>query len=239
MIAEQLEIALEDDFFELGDLSKNSLSSSAALFGCSDQLLEGTTNEKKKYNLIMRLEALFSTFIGISEFSNSFNGLFTLALCLDNSGSSYDEDIDITLKFPENILITPMEFPCKDTRQKAYLLDECDIDSIFGIYSTVKYMDYASSTKQHFHPSSFPGNYGRDIDKEFLNEVMNVFYYDFYQSGLHTYLKLHFDYIKQHTTVAFPSVLLLKSPIKNIEYDITSKYNPNVVHSILRIEERV
>lgn len=97
MIAEQLEIALEDDFFELGDLSKNSLSSSAALFGCSDQSLEGTTNEKKKYNLIMRLEALFSTFIGISEFNNSFKGLFTLALCLDNSGSSYDEDIDITL----------------------------------------------------------------------------------------------------------------------------------------------
>lgn len=187
----------------------------------------------------MRLEALFSTFIGISEFNNSFKGFFALALCLDNSGSSYDEDIDITLMFPANALITPKEFPCKESRQKVFLLDECDMDSIFGIESTVNYMDYASSTKQYSHSSSIPSIYGRDIDEEFLNEVKDIFYYEFYQSGDHTYLKLHFDYIKQHTTVAFPSALILKSPIKNIEYEITSKHNPNVIHSILRIEERI
>lgn len=142
------------------------------------------------------------------------------------------------LVFPTNILITPKEFPCKESHQKVYLLDECDMDSIFGIESTVRYLDYASSTKQYLHSSGVPSVYGRDIDEEFLNEVNNIFCYEFYQSGQHTFLKLHFDYIKQHTSVAFPSVLILKSSIKNIEYDITSKYNPNVIHSILRIEER-
>lgn len=235
-IAERIGIILEADFFELGNLSKNELKAAVAIMGCSDQSLVGTPSEKEKYNLIMRLESLFITFIGISSFFNSFKDISSIELCLENSGGSYDEDIDITLKFPTGILITPEEFPCEDTIQKKFLLDDSDMEELFGIGATVKYMDYASSTKRLFHSRPYDPFHGRDIDEEFLNEVQDIFCYEFYQDDQQVYLKLHVDYIKQHTTVAFPSKLLLKAPVETIEYEITSKHNSEVIRSVLSIE---
>lgn len=237
--AESIGIILEAGFFELGNLSKNELIATTTIMGCSDQSLVGTPSEKEKYNLIMRLESLIITFIGISSFFNSFKDFFSIKLCLKNNGGSYDEDIDITLMFPTGILITPEEFPCEDTNQKKFLLDDSDMEELFGIGATVKYMDYSSSTKRLFHSHSHDPFHGRDIDEEFLNEVQDVFYYEFYQEDQQVYLKLHVDYIKQHTTVAFPSVLLLKVPVESIEYEITSKHNSEVIRSVLNIESEL
>lgn len=236
-IAESLDITLEADFFELGNLSKNETAALASVMGHSEQALIGTSEEKKKYNLVLHLESLFSTYIGISSFFNSFKDLFSIMLCLENNGGSYDEDIDIILGFPANILITPDEFPCKDSHQKKFLLDECDIEELFGIGATVKYMDYASSSKKLVHSRYSDPLYGRDINEDFQEELEDTFYYDFYPNGRQMYLKLHIDYIKQHTAVAFPSVLLLKAPVETIEYEITSKHNSEVIRSVLKIEK--
>ena len=236
-IAGRLDITLEADFFELGNLSKNETASLASVMGHSNQFLVGTSEEKKKYNLILRLETLFSTYRGISSIFDSFKDFFSIKLCLDNKGSSYDEDIDIILRFPTNVLITPDEFPCKESYQKEYLLDECDMEEVFGIGATVKYMNYGSSSKKLLHSHFSDPLYGRDINEDFQEELENTFYYGFYPDDRQMYLKLHVDYIKQHTTVAFPSVLLLKAPVETIEYEITSKHNPEVIRSVLNIEK--
>ena len=101
----------------------------------------------------------------------------------------------------------------------------------------MKYMDYASSSKKLVHSRYSDPLYGRDINEDFQEELEDTFYYDFYPNGRQMYLKLHIDYIKQHTAVAFPSVLLLKAPVETIEYEITSKHNSEVIRSVLKIEK--
>ena len=70
-----------------------------------------------------------------------------------------------------------------------------------------------------------------------LEELNDVFHYARYDSGNNYILKLKVDYIKHHTSVAFPTILLLKGEVSEIPYRITSKNNPNIVEGVLSVRK--
>ena len=53
--------------------------------------------------------------------------------------------------------------------------------------------------------------------------------YQKYEKETCDILVFHIPYLKHHAKMAFPSVLTFKNPPKEIAYEITSKYIPDII----------
>lgn len=234
--AERLELGLPDDFFDLGNLKKNALASNI-LTGPS---LEGSTEEKRKYEKIQELQEAISDALKWSTVEKAFSDKRCIRLAIQNCGKAIDEDVEITFEVPQKSLLALDEFPQFSNKIMGYLLNECEMDTLFGIDSTAEYVEYSESQKNssHYYRSSSHGLPGLvpDYSDDFKAELDDIFCYSIYPNGDNYILKLKVDYIKHNTVVAFPSVLFVKDEITEIPYKITSKHNPDVVEGTLKIQ---
>lgn len=235
-IAKQLQLSLPENFFELGNLSKNTFSSNP-LTGLS---LDGTPTEKQKYRKIKKLHETISKAIEWGPIEKAFSNKNCIRLAVQNCGKAADEDAEITFEIPQNALLTLDGFPKFSNDEMGYLLNNCDMSALFGIDSTAEYLDYYESERNRSNKSYTSRNYGLpgyvpDYSDDFINEWNDVFCYSIYPDNNKFIVKLKVDYIKHNTTVAFPSILFINGVISAIPYKITSKNNPNVVEGILKV----
>lgn len=236
-VAEELEIELPDNFFDLGNLDEDPLS----ITSLGHKSLRGTEEEKQKYR---KIKNLHKTIFKASEWipiEKSFSDKQCLRLAIQNYGNAVDEDVEISLEIPQKVLLTINEFPKFKNSEMGYLLNDCDMDVLFGITSTAEYIDYYESKKRtisHPTPHTFdlPG-YIHNFDDEFVEELNETFCYSIYPNGENYIIKLKIDYIKHYTTVAFPTIIFIKDKVTEIPYKITSKNNPNIVESVLSVSE--
>ena len=235
-VAEILNVELPEDFFCLGDLSQSPIP--ATPFG-GGQLI-GTNEEKEKYRKIERLNETISECLNWAPIENAFSGKKCIKLALQNSGTAVDEDIEISIKFPRECVVLLQDFPSFNNVEQGYLLNDCDMKKMFGIASTPEYSNYYASivnksfVPSHHATSSFPGitpNYSDD----FVNELEDTFCYDFFETGETCIIKLKFEYIKHHTTIAFPTVIFVQGELFSAEYSITSRNAPEVINGIIEI----
>ena len=71
--------------------------------------------------------------------------------------------------------------------------------------------------------------------------VEKDFYIDeIYEVNDKILLKVHFDYIKQHSVIAFPTPIFLRNLVENkfISYKITSKHYPDIVNGEIELRVR-
>lgn len=235
-MAKTLELELPDDFFDLGNLSKNPLSSDF-LTGPS---LEGSEGEIRKYEKIQELQETISDALKWATVEQSFSDKHCLKLAVQNCGKAIDEDVEITFEIPQKSLLTLDEFPQFSNKTMGYLLNECTMDVLFGIGSTAEYIGYPESQKNErryygTHSYGLPGLVP-DYSDDFKAELDNIFCYSVYPNGNSYILKIKVDYIKHNTSVAFPSVLFIKDEITEIPYKITSKNNPDIVEGTLKVQ---
>lgn len=223
-VARYLSIEISEDFFNLGDLSKSTLSTSV-LGGSS---LIGTDEEKRKYRTIGVLRDTFSKCLEWEPIEKAFSDKKCIKLALQNCGTDVDEDIELSLKIPKECLLPLSEFPKFSNDEMEYLLRYCDMGEMFGICSTSEYSDYSNSiTNRHFSPhiSNYPTlpGYTPDYSDDFIRNLESTFCYSCFEEKGNFILKLKIDYIKHNTVVAFPSVIFIKKPFTSISYTITSK----------------
>ena len=235
-VAEILNIELPEDFFCLGNLSQSAITTTP--FG-GGQLI-GTDQEKEKYRKIERLNETISECCDWAPIENAFSGKKCIKLALQNSGTAVDEDIEISIKFPRECVVLMQDFPSFNNSEQGYLLKSCDMKKLFGINSTPEYSNYYTSivnksfVPQYHASSSFPGfipNYSED----FANELEDTFCYDFFETGETCIIKLKFEYIKHHTTIAFPTVIFVQGELCSAEYSITSRNAPEVISGTIAI----
>lgn len=235
-MAKILELELPEDFFDLGNLSKNPLSSDF-LTGLR---LEGSADEIRKYEKIQELQETISDALKWARVEEAFSDKRCIKLAIQNCGKAIDEDVEITVEIPQKSLLTLDEFPQFSNKTMGYLLNECAMDVLFGISSTAEYLEYSESQKNSspYYRSSSHGLPGiiPDYSGDFKAELDDIFCYSIYPSGDNYILKLKVDYIKHNTSVAFPSVLFLTDEITGIPYKITSKSNPDIVEGTLKIQ---
>ena len=234
-MAEYLGLDLPDHFFDLGNLVKDTLSSTV-LTGLS---LSGTTEEKQKYKKIKKLHENISKALEWAPIEKAFSNRNCMRLAIQNCGKAIDEDIEITFEIPKNSLLTLDNFPRFNNDEMGYLLNDCDMSVLFGISSTAEYVNYAESERNHSN-SYTPRNYGLpgyvpNYSNDFIDEWNDVFCYSIYPDKDKFIIKLKVDYIKHNTTVAFPSILFINGMISEIPYKITSKNNPNIVDGIINV----
>lgn len=139
--------------------------------------------------------------------------------------------------------MTTSEFPELDDDSVEYLINECDMVKLFGIESTAEYDDFSASqndfpTYQAPHPCGLPG-FAPDYRKDYEEDLEDVFCYSRYNSGDNYIVKLKVDCIKHNTTVALPTILFIKAPIVEIPYKITSKFNPNMIEGIIKVQNNI
>lgn len=235
-MAKILELELPEDFFDLGNLSKNPLSSDFL----TGPRLEGSADEIRKYEKIQELQETISDALKWARVEEAFSDKRCIKLAIQNCGKAIDEDVEITVEIPQKSLLTLDEFPQFSNKTMGYLLNECAMDVLFGISSTAEYLEYSESQKNSspYYRSSSHGLPGiiPDYSGDFKAELDDIFCYSIYPSGDNYILKLKVDYIKHNTSVAFPSVLFLTDEITGIPYKITSKSNPDIVEGTLKIQ---
>lgn len=231
-VAEILRIQISDDFFELGGLSTktNTLSASILLGGGPE--LNGTPEEKHKYDLIHKTEDMIYDFARAIPFIDAFENIKFVRLAVKNSGTMHDENVSITLSFNKGALLTIEEIADMSNDVYDYIMNECNQQKVFGIDRGVDYLDYKSSIKgikpinisvpSLTNPLGIKADKIDDIDrKERLED-----YLDYYISTQNNQdiVKINIDEIIHNDAVAFPSILMLKTDVDSIEYTIHSKY---------------
>ena len=235
-VADGMKLELPDGFFCVGNLKKSTISNS--IFGGTSYT--GTDAEKRKYQLLCDI---YKRIVDLSDWlavERAFDGLKCVKLALSNIGTCVDEDIDVALHIPKDILITLNEFPELSLETMRYLSHDCDMHDLFEIHSTSEYGDYNSALTIHpqtpsYHPvPAFPGT--EDYQSDYEDELCDIFCYDIYDNGENFVVKLKFDYLKHHTTVAFPAAVLLRAKPETIRYTITSKNSAEVISGHLLVE---
>ncbi|MDO4394224.1 MAG: hypothetical protein Q4C80_07425 [Bacillota bacterium] len=240
-VASKLEIELPNDFFDLGDLSRNPLRSTQVLVGGTD--LEGSSEAFEKYQLYDELETAISDYCEWGPIEKTFSGIHCIQLAIFNSGNKPDQNIAVTLKVPANSIMTPTDIANLDNEILNNLLSDYHALDLFAIPSTVSYLDYESSMKK---PSlvgaaacKLPSTLYRKttLDRhEIEDELQTVFNdYQFFTSSDSIIIKTEFDEIMHNTIVAFPTVLLLNHDIESIEYSIRSRNMEDVFNDSLTL----
>lgn len=229
-IAENLGCTIEDNFFELGDLYKDSLSLMLSRGGS----LEGAEVEKQKYFSIIKLVDMINDLIAWAPYEQMFDGLKCIKLVLTNSGTAVDEDIDITINMPKGMLLHHKFLPIQKKDTLHTMKEPVDLEDIFGIKKSVNYYDYASSRmKSGLRFTGGANTYpmiNRDYEEEYLEDLDKIFLYEIYEDDNFDKIKLHVDYIKHNNSVAFPTVIFVsEGSEKDISYEITSKNSVDVV----------
>jgi hypothetical protein len=227
-------IDIADDFFEFGNLRKKEIIAIPSSYE-----LNGSTEEKGKYALVEKLAGEISELLKWEKVEQCFSNLNCLELALSNEGTAFDEDVEIILELNKDSFILPKSVAKLDNDTMGYMLNDCDIYKLFGINSTPDYLEYFSSQKNHVYPAGTPYipelGHSPNYKSDFLGKYNDAFCYDYYEQKDSIVLKLHFEYIKQHTTIAFPSVMFVKEDINRIKYTIKSKNNPDVVEGVIEV----
>lgn len=235
-VAEKLEINLNDSFFDIGDLSESPLLSNIPFGG---RELKGTTEEKEKYNAIVSLKNDIYTMIGHIQMEQYYDKFFGVELLISNDGTNYDEDIDIEIFIPKGKYIDVMSIPVPT--EEVDLDDDWCFADIFEIPSTKDFIAYINTKKESFfstNPSPVNIFGGRNYEEEYRETLNEIFEYGVYENETETILKVHFDYLKQHQTAAFPTWIFFDGANEGfvLKYKITSKNSKDIVEREMEVK---
>ena len=191
----------------------------------------GTDLEKKKFQLITNLKYLIHRYKAWEPLKVAYRGFKSISFVLCNNGTTYDEDIEITLEFPRISFIPfdclPVDF---DNTTCTYIIDEIGgVAELFKIRETSVY----SEGKQYgvgFYPAP---SIMQDRCRSFREEFSSTFGYKTFIDKSKCIVKHNIPYIKQHTKIAFPTVLFVKDSYIEIPYTITSKHCKDIVQDKL------
>lgn len=209
-------------------------------FSRSDQL-RGTEDEKRKYITILSIIKIYTEYMCWLTFEEAYKDYYTISLALSNVGSIPDEDIDLTLFFNDGQIAMSTDLPALDEATAKFIRKDNRVNSIFALKSDICYKDYLSS--QIHAPTAlrrdilvFPFSNNRSEKDMLLDDLKDMFCYEYFHKKEQVVLKLHFDYIKQNTAVAFPSVLFIDQSVDSIDYKICSKNCPSVIRGKLELQ---
>ena len=102
------------------------------------------------------------------------------------------------------------------------LLNGCDLHNFFRIKSTKDYLAYEDSMIRSKHPlisnNYIPSfgksrNWSREDAGNAINEAIG---YQYYPDGNNAIISISFDEIMHNTTIAFPTMILVKKDLESI-----------------------
>lgn len=237
-VASKWDIEMKEGFFDIGELRESTMFHNPLL---GEKELKGTREEKEKYYAIVSLAHDIYTMVRHMQMEEYYGKLCGVKLLICNDGTVFDEDIDVELTIPGNRYIDIDSIPVP--KEEIDRDEKWSFSDIFEIQSTKDYISYIDTCKGHDFgglPNSYSGNIfcGRDYEEEYREALNDVYEYNVYKNGTDVILKVHFDYLKQHQTAAFPTWIFLENVSDDfvIKYRIISKRNENIIEREMEIK---
>ena len=246
--AEELNIDISDEFFFLGDLKYYSLP-----VDFDNYQLIGSSIEKEKYSLLKKLKNRIHSANAWKTIRAFFKGVKCTRLALQNGGNAIDEDVEIEMTFSKKAIVLIDDLLGLERTAKEYLVSKCNMKALFGIPGSRQYKEYSEINdeignayesvlipKSPFSDEEYDEEYDDEnyndedsFEEDYYDQLKEIFDYAIYEEDGAVIIKVKFDYIKHHTAVAFPSILLLRESSPHISYEIKSKYIPEIQHGLV------
>lgn len=238
------EIKLHENFWCLGNLKKHKFQMPTP-FGKSAPSYIGTDEEKKRFSKLNKLYWEIISYKEYIEYFTYIDNIKFVELIVSNLGKTYDEDIDIKLMVPKgcllkhNNLLYPGENIIEEIQGieldeflfKIKESDSVDAYSYFQIIpSNIERINInpliAYTTKTSYEDQKY----------NYKNSLEHIFIYKNFTNSEFDILRFGIEYLKHNSSMAFPSILMFENVPQTIEYEITSKYIPDVVKGKIHLK---
>lgn len=238
VVAELLNIELENDFWDFGGLVKKELVEGKAI-------LLGTTRQKNKEQLLWKLIPKISERVGYENYASAFEDICILPIVLKNNGSIANQKIMITLKIPKNSvelvdIDSIVDSVCvnleiaksiidEDLTRKVWMPKEDDKISWEGIGYNFSDIDIRIN---------FNKNNLSLYKEKILSELKSYIEYDIVYDDSNIIIKWEIDNIRPDECVMLGKYLVFKriEHGTEINYDIISQQAPKRLEGRLLVE---
>lgn len=236
------EIKLHDDFWNTGNLKIRN-SKFESIFSYNGPSFVGTDEEKNRYLSLKDLYRSIKIYNQYVEYAGYIDNINILKLMVSNLGNTYDEDIDVKLIIPKGCLLRHDELPYPGIDIIENILNGGLFELIFSIKENDIYNKYEfnkpnlPSFNQIYNPipilkKSRDEQY-KENKEDYRDSLDMIFQYKVIEKSDSDVLMFNIDYLKHNSSVAFPSALMLKRVPETIEYEINSKFIPEVIKGTL------
>lgn len=234
-----------EEFFFIGDLIKQQQALGGGPLGMDRSFkYVGTEEEKKKYKLIKEIYLEIDKYSQYVQFFSEISKKYNIELALSNSGTNYDEDVDVKIFVKKGLLCLGKHLPFPGDDILPMITNA--LEGMFKSKKSVsinEYNDYPIIPRNLSVPAfGLNGiSYEEEVKSnkiEFRNKIESLFCYEYFQDGEFDILCYNQKYIKQNTNIFLPSFVVLNDFVDEIYYEISSKQYPEVIKENLEIIER-
>jgi hypothetical protein len=238
-------IVIDESFFYIGNLLGKNSFQVYPIFGGGGDSISGTDAEKEKYELI---DDIYFEILEYRQYKEFFEALqqFSILSCITtNSGTMHDEDIDVKIYVQKGTLVLLKDIPVPGGQIIEEINNSKILKNLFCREATAKidsFTDYPVSTYLDLPEFESPFE-RRDAGKEYAKRrskyqsaLEDLFCYSVFADCEQDILEFNINYLKQHRSVYFPTVLLLKEIPEFIDYEIRSKNSADVIEGRLTIK---
>jgi hypothetical protein len=244
-LKELFDIGITDDFFNVGNLREN-YSVLTLPFNNGIEYI-GTAVEKAKMEALNHLRWELETFTELKKFSDQIDEYRPLTLVLQNSGTTFDEEIAVTLQLPIEVEIALPEnlYVPDDLGALEKIITIRYFRQVFRIQEDSSVSGYEYSPLADFDPDgsmeifykmsghSEKLKYKR---RKLMRQADAIFEYEFFNDLAGFYqLRFHFNKVNPNIRMAFPFHLFVKSVNDfEITYDIKTKNSSAIYQGTLK-----
>ncbi|ALC52857.1 hypothetical protein ACN91_15095 [Bacillus cereus] len=235
-IKKLLGVEVEKSFFYVGNLSTKKM-----MF--SDKVeVKGTAEEKEKGKLLDSFLRKLYKYEQYYSYRKYIESLYLIPLVLRNNGQSYDEDIEVIIKIPSNVLVITQEsieipnttvieeFTGEEGLLEYFLKhrEDYQLEEYFGYPRMVSMPSHLHLPIDFYHPSVKEIEENRiESFRDYLDEIFD---FKIYIELNQTILKYYFKELNAKKNMEFPAFLMVKADETfHIEYEITSKHLGNKI----------
>lgn len=240
--AAENDISLDPRFWNVGNLKKNTPLVSPFYGGGIS--FDGSEEEKHRYDAIQELYWDIEEYQEYKKFFTHIDQQNFVDFVVANDGNAFDEDIDVKLIIKKGIISLPKDISTPGISiieeilqmnflEYAYKIEASDIIDSYTGYP-LQQPDFDYHIPNMLGRTSAQDEYQKHIRK-FKKNLERIFCYQHYVRDEYDILTFHIDYLKHNTAIAFPSVLVLKDIPEMVEYEMSSKFMPDIVKGKIKI----
>jgi hypothetical protein len=234
--AKVFKVNLNDNFFDIGDLTKVFAGVSHTGFGItSNYKIEGSKKSKDKYNLIIELNEKLNRIVSWLDFIDKTKNFGYIELIISELGNTTDEEIEVNIEIPKNNYINYEDFPSPNQN----IVDELNenySEKMFKPYYSKDISDFRKmplSSMSHIPSTTFNPLYGKRI--EFLEGLYDYIDYDVTYNKDYATLNFTIKSLKEGESMIFPGKILINGNIDKLTYSIISKKSNKKISGTLNI----
>lgn len=227
-------ITLSEEFWCLGNLHQETSTPVLNIMNTTTTEYVGSDSEKEKHRLIKELIKKVEDYTDAEKYFLKLSSLYNASLVISNVGTTFDEDIDVKICIDKGHLISTENMPIPGVHFIEEIVDADATEYLFAGHSTADVEVYSNYPVQPYIPGLIDLPFRsreEELEKckeKYSESIEDIFCYEVHHSDKEDILCFNVPYLKQHTSMYFPSYLFFESVPQYIRYEIRSKHSANV-----------